>query len=564
MIRKPQTSARILAILLLIPSLCSLRAQQETKLNIDPAETRQTVTGFGAALAYYEGWLNAHPKKSEVYELIFGELSLDILRVRNAYGYDPDMVGRVKEYMLAAEKSLGHPIELMSTSWAPVDSLKHSGDRKGGGTIRYTSGEGGVDFDYAGFASWWKGSLDEYAAHGIMPDYISIQNEPGWEADYESCLFHPRETINATDTVAGYNKALDAVYDTLVGLSDRPKILGPEVLGIGYNKVESYTNALDISKLDGLAHHLYHGVNEDDPYASDVFSKIGEFHPELPHFQTEYSRGDWFSLAGLIYMSFHDEEVVSYLYWDLIWGETKGLITLEFPWDSNRWTDPTKGYIINREYYAFKQFSAFIHPGWKRLNTEVPGEELKQLTLVSPGMDSMTCVVINRSETASHTLKIDIDGYRIKESAIYSTSETENCSYTGSLQDSLLTVSPYSITTLTMQLEAYDPADDIEVPTIPENLRASDLGHESFMLEWDASKDNVGVKYYNVFLDGDSVGITSAKVYLFSSLEMGTSYTLAISAVDDAGNESDLSEELLVTTKWIDLDPPILECSDSI
>ncbi len=55
------------------------------------------MTGFGAALAYYESWLNAHPRKSEVYELIFGELSLDILRVRNAYGYDPEMVGRVKE-----------------------------------------------------------------------------------------------------------------------------------------------------------------------------------------------------------------------------------------------------------------------------------------------------------------------------------------------------------------------------------------------------------------------------------------------------------------------------------
>ncbi len=187
----------ILIILLFLSAVPEIRAQEESLLLINPAETRQSHAGFGAALAYYEGWLNAHPRRSEIYELIFGGLGLDILRVRNAYGYDPDMIGRVKEYMVAAEKSLGHPIQLLSSSWAPVDSLKQSGDRKGGGTIRYTSGEGGVVFDYAGFASWWKASLDEYAAHGIMPDYISLQNEPAWEADYESCRFSPRETINS-------------------------------------------------------------------------------------------------------------------------------------------------------------------------------------------------------------------------------------------------------------------------------------------------------------------------------------------------------------------------------
>ena len=558
------TRSRILATLLLIPSLCIVRAQPSAILLIDPSETRQTHTGFGASLAFYEGWLNAHPKKSEVYELIFGELSLDILRVRNAYGYDPAMVGRVKEYMDAAKVSLGHPIQLLSTSWGPEGSLKNTGDRNNGGTLRYTSGPGGVQFDYAGFAGWWKGALDEYAANGIMPDYISIQNEPGWTASYESCRFNPRETITSTDTIAGYDKALNAVYDTLAKLSERPKILGPEVLGIGYNKLEQYVNALDLSKLDGIAHHLYHGVDENNPYASTDIPKAGAFHPELPHFQTEYSRGDWFSLAGLIYKSFHDEEVVAYLYWDLIWGEEHGLVTLEFPWDRSRWTDPAKGYIINMEYYAFKQFSAYIHPGWKRIQTDVSGEELKLLTFVSPDMDSMTCVVINRSDTETHTLNIDIEGYRIRESAIYTTSQTEKCSYKGVLLDSLLSVGPHSINTLAMHLEAYDPADDTEAPTAPVNLRISDLTRESFTLAWDASADNVGVHYYTVFLDGDSLGSTSETDYQVTGLEAGSTYTLAVSASDDAGNESDLSEELKVTTLMQDLDPPILECSDSI
>ncbi len=79
-------------------------------------------------------------------------------------------------------------------------------------------------------------------------------------------------------------------------------------------------NASDVSKLNGIAHHLYHGVDENNPYLTTDMSKVGNFHPELPHIQSEYFRGDWFSLGGLIYKSFHDENVVAYLYWDLIWN----------------------------------------------------------------------------------------------------------------------------------------------------------------------------------------------------------------------------------------------------
>ena len=120
--------------------------QELQQLTIQPQETNQTVVGFGASLAYYESWLNAHPNKQEIYKAIFGELSLDSLRVRNAYEYDPDMMGRVKEYMAAAENSLGHPIKLLSTSWSPPGYLKNTGDRKNGGSLRYTLDGGNVKF----------------------------------------------------------------------------------------------------------------------------------------------------------------------------------------------------------------------------------------------------------------------------------------------------------------------------------------------------------------------------------------------------------------------------------
>ena len=537
--------------------------QDLQKLTIQIQEPRQTVVGFGASLAYYENWLNAHPNKSEIYEAIFGELSLDILRVRNAYEYDPDMVGRVKEYMTAAENSLGHPIKLLSTSWSPPGYLKNTGDRKNGGSLRYSIDGGKVKFDYSGFAHWWNGALDEYEAHGILPTYISIQNEPRWSASYESCLLYPEETINGSDTIAGYNKALDEVYDTLTARSKRPQILGPEPLGIGYNLVESYMNQLDLSKLDGLAHHLYHGVDENNPYASTDFTKLGDLHPELPHFQTEFSRGDWFSLAGLIYKSFWDEQVVAYLYWDLIWNEG-GLVQLDFPWDRGRWIDPAKGYTLTKDFYAFKQYSAFIHPGWKMTNHNQTGANDATLTFVSPTGDSAACVIINRSETSDLSVHVDLPGYRIHESAVYSTSSTENCEFKGELLDSVLTLRPRSISTVDMRIITYDPAEDTVAPTVPLNVQISEIKETSILINWDASTDNVGVAGYHVFLDATLSGTTPELSYEVKELALNTTYELSVSAFDVAGNECAKSEVVLGTIEYFDTSAPILNATDSI
>lgn len=520
---------------------------QLRQMTLLPQEIQQEVVGFGASLAYYEGWLNAHPNKQEIYQAIFGELSLDILRVRNAYEYDPQMVDRVKEYMEAAELALGYPIALFSTSWGPPGYLKNTGDRKNGGSLRYTLEGGSVKFDYEGFAHWWNRSLDEYQAHGISPDYITIQNEPNWTASWETCLFNPVETINTRDTIAGYDRALNAVYDSLLTREARPLILGPETVGIGYNNVQNYVNALDLSKLDGISHHLYHGVDENNPYASTEFSKLGDFHPEIPHFQTEFSRGDWFSLAGLIYKSFYDEQVAAYLYWDLIWNEG-GLVQLDNPWDRGQWMDPAKGYTRTKDFYAFKQFSAFVHPGWKMIRHSFSGENAASLTFLSPGGDSATAVLINRSALDPLKVHVNVPGYHIHQSAIYSTSETENCEFKGVLLDSVLTLQPRSISTIDMRLSAYDPSEDLEAPTIPGGLMVIDSSLTSLSLGWTPSTDNIGVNAYRIYVNGLLYASSKDTLYEVTGLDHSTTYEIRISAYDHAMNESDQSAPVLGST----------------
>lgn len=422
---------------------------KEFDLSIDPGTQFQTVEGFGASLAYYENWLTAHPNKKEIYDAVFGELSLDILRVRNAYGYDDGMVGRVSEFVQAAETSLGKPIKVLSTSWGPPAYVKSNNDRTHGGTIKYSISDSKVQFNYPGFADWWKGALDGYNNNGVYPTYISIQNEPDFTSDYESCRFDPTEKITGTDTLAGYDKALEAVYNMINGRTVKPELLGPESVGVGYNVVENYINALNTSYLYGIAHHLYHGVDENDPYSSTDIAKAGALHPEIPHFQTEYNRGDWFSLAGLIYKSFNDENVVAYLYWDLIWSGS-GLVSLDNPWDQGSWSN-SKGYTKTKEFYAFKQFSAFIHPGWKRIGTST-NDTVATLAFISTAKDSASVVLINRSNSVQYQTKISIPGYSINKSSIYRTSSNDNCISAGSLNNSGVLLPTHSITTVAMSL----------------------------------------------------------------------------------------------------------------
>jgi len=43
----------------------------EYELTINPSKQFQTIEGFGASLAFYEGWLTAHPNKKKMWLPIY-------------------------------------------------------------------------------------------------------------------------------------------------------------------------------------------------------------------------------------------------------------------------------------------------------------------------------------------------------------------------------------------------------------------------------------------------------------------------------------------------------------
>lgn len=88
---------------------------------------------------------------------------------------------------------------------------------------------------------------------------------------------------------------------------------------------------------------------------------------------------------------------------------------------------------------------------------------------------------------------------------------------------------------------------DTEAPTVPTNVTASDVSSTSVKLTWDASTDNVGVSSYLVSYGSETKVVTEPEA-LIEGLSAATDYTFTVQAKDGAGNVSDLSDEVTVTT----------------
>ncbi|WOA60940.1 DUF3472 domain-containing protein [Bacillus mycoides] len=94
-----------------------------------------------------------------------------------------------------------------------------------------------------------------------------------------------------------------------------------------------------------------------------------------------------------------------------------------------------------------------------------------------------------------------------------------------------------------------NPKPDTEAPTQPLGLYASNVASNSVELKWNPSTDNVGVKEYQVFRDGQWIQTVQGTTFNDQNLTDNKEYKYTVKAVDAAGNISVQSNILTITTK---------------
>jgi glucuronoarabinoxylan endo-1,4-beta-xylanase len=415
-------------------------------VRIKTSKRFQIFEGFGAAGGYDPNWLTNHPKKDELYKLMFADLGIDIYRIQNQFGIDGNYMINTAEIINAANKIRHQPLKVMIASWSPPPVLKSTNNLTGGTLRKTDNGE----YMYNQFADWWLASLKALASSGVNVEYLSIQNECDIETNYESCKFMPTEDANW----AGYNLALEAVYYKLhKQMPGRmPKILAPETMGFGRSR--PYIDAIiDSNHVYAWTHHLYSdgtgGYENPDGYVA-ALRKFAARYNNKPLFQTEYSRNPDFNdaifTARHIQNCLEYENLASYCYWSLFRKGTigGGLITLDVTFGSS-------GYKVNKTYYAFKQFSSFIAPHWQRVSTEVNSPVLRTTAFVNPENTKISVVIINIADTDIN-LELSAVDFKIKTAAVYRTSQTENCVHIGNFANSIV-LPAASITTIVLVKE---------------------------------------------------------------------------------------------------------------
>jgi glucuronoarabinoxylan endo-1,4-beta-xylanase len=387
--------------------------------SIDANIRRQKIEGIGASGGFRTREFLNHKQKAELYNLLFKELGLDIFRIRNTYGISQTDFNDSVEIIKNAEAVMGRDLKIMISPWTPPASLKSNGSLIGG-TLAKKDGK----FVYDEFAQWWYDSLEAYAKAQVKADYITIQNEPDFEATYDSCIFAPTEDANR----AGYDAATEAVWQKLnakIGPA-MPKILDPETMG--FTNIERYIKNLDNpSHTYGYAHHLYGctGCAEaPDRYIPLMlnFKKVNLQYGNKPVFQTEFEDkpDTWtgaMNTAILMHNSLVIEEVAGYLYWDLFWSVGSGLISI---------TDPNS-YIIMPVYYAFKQYSAFTDSDWCRVEASTDNTGVKISAYISPDNKKLSVVAINTTPDTDITLDCSFKGFSISKGEVYRSSRNEKC-----------------------------------------------------------------------------------------------------------------------------------------
>jgi hypothetical protein len=91
------------------------------------------------------------------------------------------------------------------------------------------------------------------------------------------------------------------------------------------------------------------------------------------------------------------------------------------------------------------------------------------------------------------------------------------------------------------------PPPDTTKPTPPSGLTAATNGSQ-VDLSWTAATDNVGVAGYDVLRDGALIGTSPSTSYSDTTTSPNTTYTYTVRARDAAGNVSDPSNAVTVTT----------------
>jgi O-glycosyl hydrolase len=370
---------------------------------LDPATLYQRIDGFGGSAAN-ERELRAMPEpdRTEVLDLVFGDLAPSVVRIKPRPAMEPvnddadpattDMDGFVRPedhlWQLAEIFARGNAPKLIGALWTPPAWMKNTGQECCGGTLL-----AGMDAELAEFFSVYLSYLEE-AGHPL--DSLSIQNEPEAASPWDANTYTPSRMANV----------LEAVAQRLVADGHTARLHGPD--NAIANFVPIYLPALlakptVASLFDAVGFHLYGSTwyPDSSTVAPDV-EPVGNVAPEgTPLWMTEFSNttfegygsfdeGIW--QAELIHESLV-AGVSMYVMWNLYRPGGPGEAAIVIPT-----TLGAHGYTVTPKYWTLRQYAKYVRAGAVRIAAASDDPDLLVTAFRDDDAGKLTAVAINRAD----------------------------------------------------------------------------------------------------------------------------------------------------------------------
>lgn len=166
-------------MLLMLITMCvsAFSATRSASISIDSRKQYQHVTGFGgfSPSPTWQYWLS----DSDM-DKLFGkgdsQLGLNILRLYMANSENGWSSG-----LANAKRAKKHGAFIFASPWSPPASWKTNNSDSNGGAL--------LESRYADWANFLNNYYKYMKNNGVEIDAVSIQNEPDWNAEYQSCIW---------------------------------------------------------------------------------------------------------------------------------------------------------------------------------------------------------------------------------------------------------------------------------------------------------------------------------------------------------------------------------------
>lgn len=366
---------------------CSAQTLAQS-VTINAATEYQTVTGFGGMNGV--GWIGdlTATQTETAFGSGEGQLGLSIMRMRidpNANSWNIQVPTAVRARQLGAK--------LLATPWSPPAYMKSNNSLINGGKLK-------TEY-YADYATHLLNFVDYMSRNGAPLYTVSVQNEPDWHPDYESCDW-------TGDEFASFLSAQGSRFGSSI------KVTVGEAVGFAKKYTDPVLNSATAEPhADIIAGHLYGAVPQDYPLARSKGKEVWM----TEHYTESQNDADVWPLALDVGTELHRSMVANfnaYIWWYI--RRSYGLIK--------------ENSQVSKRGHIMAQYARFVRPGFKRIGaTEKPYSDVAVTAYKGP--DNKIVLVVVNTGSATRSLNLALQNISVANLVKYSTSASLNVGYGG-------------------------------------------------------------------------------------------------------------------------------------